>query len=843
MKFGGTSVGSAESILSVKKIVEGQTEPVIVVVSALGGITDKLIKTSQMAVEGDTLYQKSFAEIVERHEEMINAILPADDKRVRLMDEVSELLEQLRSIYQGVYLIHDLSPKTQAAIVSYGERISSRIVATLIEDATWYDSREFIKTEFKAGKNRLLRELTNKLVRQTFGDSDSSLFTLHSSLKCAVVGGFISTDAESGEVTNLGRGGSDYTASIIAAALDASVLEIWTDVDGFMTADPRVISSAYVIPELSYIEAMELSNFGAKVIYPPTIYPVCIKHIPILVKNTFNPDAPGSIIKDEVMDDSRSIKGISSIKGTTLITVSGLSMVGVIGVNRRIFTCLADNGISVFMVSQASSENSTSIGVQDEDADEACRVLDLEFQKEIEDGSMFPMLAEKGLATVAIVGENMKHTPGIAGKLFGTLGRSGISVIACAQGASETNISFVINQNFLRKALNVIHDSFFLSEYQVLNLFICGVGTVGSSLLEQIHQQQEKLMRELRIKLNVVGIASGHNAMFTREGINLENYREQLAAAPVSNIQRLHDEVIGMNIFNSVFVDCTASPEVAGLYADFLEHNINVVAANKIAASSDYANYRRLKETSQKRGVKFLFETNVGAGLPIIRTINDLCNSGDKILRIEAVLSGTLNFIFNTISKDIPFSETVRMAKEEGYSEPDPRIDLSGKDVIRKLVILAREAGYEISQEDVEAKLFIPQSFFGGTLEEFWKNLPSLDADFEARRQELEKQKKVWRFVAKMEVIDHLPLTIDHSATPEDVTAKNNGQSSMVNVQCSVSLEEFDSNHSFYVLEGSNNIVMLTTERYRKYPMLIQGYGAGASVTAAGVFADIMSLA
>ena len=816
MKFGGTSVGSVDSILSVKKIVERQEEPVIVVVSALGGITDKLIRTSQMAVAGDQLYQKSFEEIVLRHEEMINAILPAGELRNKLFATVSGLLEELRSIYQGVYLIHDLSPKTQAAIVSYGERISSQIVATLIEGAEWFDSREFIKTEFKAGKNRLVRELTNKLVRKTFGEvkSASSSFTLRSSLKCAVVGGFISTDAESGEVTNLGRGGSDYTASIIAAALDASVLEIWTDVDGFMTADPRVISSAYVIPELSYVEAMELSNFGAKVIYPPTIYPVCIKHIPILVKNTFNPDAPGSIIKDEVMDDSRSIKGISSIKGTTLITVSGLSMVGVIGVNRRIFTCLADNGISVFMVSQASSENSTSIGVQDEDADEACRVLDIEFQKEIEDGSMFPMLAEKGLATVAIVGENMKHTPGIAGKLFGTLGRSGISVIACAQGASETNISFVINQNFLRKALNVIHDSFFLSEYQVLNLFVCGVGTVGGSLLEQIYHQQEKLMRELRLKLNVVGIASGHNAIFTREGINLENYREQLAAAPVSSIQRLHDEVIGMNIFNSVFVDCTASPEVAGLYADFLEHNINVVAANKIAASSDYANYRKLKETSQKRGVKFLFETNVGAGLPIIRTINDLCNSGDKILRIEAVLSGTLNFIFNTISKDIPFSETVRMAKEEGYSEPDPRIDLSGKDVIRKLVILAREAGYEISQEDVEAKLFIPQSFFEGTLDEFWQNLPSLDADLEARRQELEKQKKVWRFVAKLE-----------------------------NGKASVSLEEFDHNHSFYVLEGSNNIVMLTTERYRKYPMLIQGYGAGASVTAAGVFADIMSLA
>ena len=804
MKFGGTSVGSAESILRVKSIVEKQTEPVIVVVSALGGITDKLIRTSQMAVEGDALYQKSFDEIKQRHDEMIDAVIPTGEKRNELQTKVDGLLEELRSIYQGVYLIRDLSPKTQAAIVSYGERISCQIVATLIDGAECFDSREFIKTEFKAGKNRLVKELTNKLVCQNWQKLPQT----------SIVGGFISTDVESGEVTNLGRGGSDYTASIIAAALNASVLEIWTDVDGFMTADPRVISSAYVIPELSYIEAMELSNFGAKVVYPPTIYPVCIKHIPILIKNTFNPDAPGSIIKDEVQDDSRSIKGISSIKGTTLITVSGLSMVGVIGVNRRIFTCLADNGISVFMVSQASSENSTSIGVQDEDADEACRVLDLEFQKEIEDGSMFPMLAEKGLATVAIVGENMKHTPGIAGKLFGTLGRSGISVIACAQGASETNISFVINQNFLRKALNVIHDSFFLSEYQVLNLFICGVGTVGGSLLEQIHHQQEKLMRELRLKLNVVGIASSNKAIFTREGIDLNTYRKQLAEAPQSDIFRLRDEIIGMNIFNSVFIDCTASAEVAGLYADFLDHNINVVAANKIAASSDYANYRRLKQIAQKRGVKFLFETNVGAGLPIIRTINDLHNSGDKILRIEAVLSGTLNFIFNTISKDIPFSETVRMAKEEGYSEPDPRIDLSGKDVIRKLVILAREAGYEISQEDVEAKLFIPQSFFDGTIDEFWKNLPSLDADFEERRKELEKDNKVWRFVAKLE-----------------------------NGKASVSLQEFESNHSFYVLEGSNNIVLLTTERYREYPMLIQGYGAGASVTAAGVFADIMSLA
>ena len=804
MKFGGTSVGSVDSILSVKRIVEAQQEPVIVVVSALGGITDQLIRTGKMAVEGDPLYQKSFWEIAQRHEDMINAVIEDGKVRRALLAIVHDLLEELRSIYQGVYLIHDLSPKTLAAIVSYGERISSRIVAALVKDAEWYDSRSFIKTEVKGGKNCLATELTNRLVKDNWQTIP----------KVSLVGGFISSDAESGEVTNLGRGGSDYTASIIAAVLDAGVLEIWTDVDGFMTADPRVISTAYVIPELSYVEAMELCNFGAKVVYPPTIYPVCVKHIPILIKNTFNPEAPGSIIKDEVKTDSRIIKGISSIKGTSLITVAGLSMVGVIGVHRRIFPCLADNGISVFLVSQASSENSTSIGVRDEDAEEACRVLNAEFAKEIEDGAMYPMRAEQGLATVAIVGENMKHTPGIAGKLFNALGRSGISVIACAQGASETNISFVISATHLRKALNVIHDSFFLSEYQVLNLFICGVGTVGGSLIEQIRHQQEKLMRELRLKLNVVGIASGHNAMFDRRGISLDNYREQLRDAAPSDIQRLHDEVIGMNIFNSVFVDCTASPDVAGLYRDFLDHNINVVAANKIAASGNYADYRELKKTAQLRGVKFLFETNVGAGLPIIRTINDLCNSGDRILRIEAVLSGTLNFIFNTISADVPFSRTVAMAQEEGYSEPDPRIDLSGKDVIRKLVILAREAGYEVSQEDVEVHPLLPQKLFEGTLDEFWKNLPSLDAEFEKRRQKLEQEHKAWRYVAK--------YADGHAC---------------------VSLEEFSKDHSFYVLEGSNNIVMLTTERYHKYPMLIQGYGAGASVTAAGVFADIMSLA
>ena len=806
LKFGGTSVGSVESILSLKAIVEkeAQKQPIIVVVSALGGITDKLIATSVLAQKGDEAWKDEFQAMVERHHKMIDTIITDPRKREQLFNIVDSLFEQLRSIYFGVYLIHDLSKKTQDAIVSYGERLSSNIVATLVQGAKWYDSREFIKTVRKNHKNTLDSELTNRLVRRTFSDLQ----------RISLVPGFISKDRDTDEITNLGRGGSDYTAAIIAAALDAEILEIWTDVDGFMTADPRVIKTAYTIKELSYIEAMELCNFGAKVVYPPTIYPVCVKNIPIRVKNTFNPDGEGSIIKQKVANNDKPIKGISSINGTTLITVAGLSMVGVIGVNRRIFTALADTGISVFMVSQASSENSTSIGVRDQDAAEAVEVLNGEFAKEIETGAMYPMHAENGLATIAVVGENMKNTPGIAGKLFGTLGRAGISMIACAQGAPQTNISFVVKSEHLRKALNAIHDSFFLSEYKVLNLFVCGVGTVGGQLLEQIHNQYEELKRTKRLKLNVVGIATSKKALFNSDGIDLANYRELLADANESNESKLRDAIIEMNCFNSVFVDCTASKEVAEIYQPLLEHNISVIAANKIAASSSYEKYARLKETALARGVFFRYETNVGAGLPIIGTINDLRNSGDVILKIEAVLSGTLNFIFNEISADVTLSEAVRRAKEQGYSEPDPRIDLSGKDVIRKLVILAREAGYKVEKTDVEAHLFIPDEFFEGSIDEFWKNLPKLDADFEARRKQLDADGKRWRFVA----------TFDHG-------------------KLSVALKEVDRTHPFYNLQGSNNIVALTTERYREYPMLIQGYGAGASVTAAGVFANIMSIA
>ena len=806
LKFGGTSVGSVSSILSLQKIVEKEAkhQPIIVVVSALGGITDQLIATSKLALNGDDSWRTEFDSIVARHHKMIDAIITDPHDREILFSKVDSLFEQLQSIYYGVFLIHDLSHKTEDTIVSYGERLSSRIVATLIRGAKWFDAREFIKTEEKHGKRSLDSELTNKLVLDTFSDLS----------RISLIPGFIAQDRDSGDITNLGRGGSDYTASILAASLNAEVLEIWTDVDGFMTADPRVIKGAYTINELSYTEAMELCNFGAKVIYPPTIYPVCVKNIPIKVKNTFNPDGKGTIIKSHIENNQKPIKGISSIKGTTVITVTGLSMVGVVGVNRRIFSSLANNGISVFLVSQAASENNTSIGVKDEDADNAVKVLNEEFRLEIEDGRMFPMHAESGLATVAIVGENMKRTPGISGKLFETLGRSGISITAIAQGASEMNISFVVKGSDLRKSLNVLHDSFFLSEYKVLNLFICGVGTVGGKLIEQIKSQYEELKQSSNLKLNVVGIASSKNAIFNRDGLDLNNYLEELKESEPSSPEHLRDVILKMNIFNSVFVDCTASKEVAALYQSLLENNISVIAANKIAASSAYENYYHLKQTAIQRGVKFRFETNVGAGLPIIGTINDLRNSGDKILKIEAVLSGTLNFIFNEIEADVPFSETVKRAKEQGYSEPDPRIDLSGTDVVRKLVILTREAGYKVEQEDVEKHLFVPDDYFQGTVEDFWKRLPELDANFEQRRKKLAEEGKRWRFVATME----------HGKT-------------------NVALKEVDSAHPFYNLEGSNNIVLLTTDRYKEYPMQIQGYGAGASVTAAGVFANIMSIA
>lgn len=808
-KFGGTSVGSAAGLQNIRQIIGAESGRVVVVVSALGGVTDQLIAVSGMAAKADPAYAEQYEAICERHRAAIAESVPA-----RLQEETraqaEALLEELGNILRGVFLIQDLSPKTTNTIVSYGERLSSLIVSRIVEDAVLRDARAFIKTEPYFNKHIVDFTLTNELVRSTFADD----------ARVSVVPGFISSDKVSGEATTLGRGGSDYTAAIIAAATGAEVLNIYTDVDGFMTADPRVIGKAYLIESLTFVEAMELCNFGAKVIYPPTIFPAYNHNIPIYIKNTYRPECPGTYISREIGtiaggDVRKAIKGISSINDSCLLTIRGLGMVGVIGVNYRIFKALAKAGISVFMVSQASSENTTSIGVRRDDAYRAKEVLSAEFAQEIAMGEIDEIMLECDLATVAIVGENMRSCPGIAGKLFGTLGRNGINVIACAQGASETNISFVIKVESLRKALNVIHDSFFLSEYQVLNLFLTGIGLVGGSLIEQIRSQQAELQRNNGLKINVVGISNSRRSIFNRDGIDLSKYKELLENEGIPTTpDKVREHIVEMNMFNSVFVDCTASPDVATIYGNLLEHNVSVVTANKIAASSDYAHYAALKNTARTRGVKFLFETNVGAGLPIINTINDLRHSGDTIQGLKAVLSGTLNYIFNVLSEDIPFSKAVAMAKEAGYAEPDPRIDLSGTDVVRKLVILARESGYQVEQGDVVKNLFVPDYIFEGSTEDFWNKVPELDAAFEEKRRALAAEGKKWRFVA-----------------------------SLAGGACSVGLQEVEAGHPFYDLEGSNNIILITTTRYNEYPLQIKGYGAGASVTAAGVFADIMSIA
>lgn len=799
LKFGGTSVGTATSITHVKQIVEQTGRPVVVVVSALGGVTDQLITLTRTAAAGDD-FAPAFDALTARHHQMVaDVIAPA--RQAPLLAQIDALLAELHSILHGVCLIQDLTPKISDAIVAYGERLSSLIVAALIDGAQHFDARSLIKTRQQGHRHLVDFEQTNARLAEA----------LTSLSGIAVMGGFISADGRSGVTTNLGRGGSDYTAAIVAAALNAEALEIWTDVDGFMTADPRVIPTAFTIPQLSYAEAMELCNFGAKVVYPPTIYPVCRKNIPIYVKNTLRPEAPGTVIRRDASQSERPIRGISSVNETSMVTVSGLSMVGVIGVNRRIFATLAEGGISVFMVAQNASETSTSICMTPADARRACRLLDEEFAAEIADGSMNPAFVADGLSSVAVVGERMSGKPGIAGKLFSVLGRNGISICAVAMGGKEMNLSFVVERSQLRKTLNVLHDSLFLSEHEDLNLFICGTGTVGSSLIEQIAAQRDQLLKQRGVRLNIVGVSGRTHAAYDREGIDPAHYREAMSQGGPGGVERMMREIEEMNIFNSVFVDCTASAEVAAGYGRLLSHNVNIVAANKIAASSPYENYAALKHAARDKGVKFLFETNVGAGLPIINTINDLRTSGDRILRIEAVLSGTLNYVFNTLSATVPLSEAVRLAQQNGYSEPDPRIDLSGQDVVRKLVILARESGYRVETDDIVRRLFIPEALFDGSLDAFWQQLPQLDAHFETERRRLEAEGKRWRFVARW-----------------------------ADGQGSVGLEEVAQGHPFYDLEGSNNILLLTTERYRKYPMLIQGYGAGAAVTAAGVFADIM---
>ena len=800
LKFGGTSVGSAENIRKVKSIVENQNCDVIVVVSALGGITDKILAAARKAAKGDDNFHNDLAEIKSRHHETIHQLFNGSEPIIQI---VTKLLDELEQILTGITLVGELTAKTLDRIAGIGERISSHIVSQFI-GAERFDSSEFIRTDSNFGKAIVDFAVTNKNIQDIFTGFKG----------IAVIPGFISKNIK-GEFTTIGRGGSDYTAAIISAALDVEILEIWTDVNGFMTADPRIISKAYTIPELTYSEAMELSHFGAKVIYPPTILPVYKKQIPILIKNTFEPENPGTRISHLTKNSpERIIKGISSISGIALVTLQGIGMVGVTGISMRLFTALARENVNVILISQASSENSISIAIEENAVEIARNAIQTDFEKEIVNGQINKIFIETDLSIVAIVGENMKHSTGIAGKLFSTIGKSGINIIAIAQGASELNISWVVRNEDLRKTLNVVHESFFLSENVELNVFLMGIGTVGGNLLQQLQKQQEKLLKEKHLNIKLTGVANSRKMVFDRDGIDISAFKEILDNSDKkSDLQGFAREIKEMNIYNPVFVDCTASDAVASIYKDILRSNISIVTANKAAASSDYENYSEIKKIAKQKGVKFLFETNVGAGLPIINTLNDLVNSGDKILKIEAVLSGTLNYIFNTISSDIPLSLTIKMAKDEGYSEPDPRIDLSGIDVARKVLILARESGYEIEMDEIKINRFVPDSFFQGTLNDFWQNISKLDAEFEQKRIKLAAENKRWRFVARFE-----------------------------NGIAEVGLQEVDSKHPFYDLEGSNNLVIYTTERYQQFPMLIKGYGAGASVTAAGVFADLIKV-
>jgi bifunctional aspartokinase / homoserine dehydrogenase 1 len=801
LKFGGTSVGSAENIQKVKEILIGQDDDVIVVVSALGGITDKILSAAKMAAIGTGYFQAELTEINTRHYETIEKLFVAD-KHADIKAKTTVLLEELERIIHGVSLIGELTPKTLDKIGGFGERLSSLIISEFIPESKWFDSSKLIKTNSDFGKAIVDFGQTNPLIQATFASFSG----------IAIVPGFISSN-EAGEYTTLGRGGSDYTGAILAAAMDVASLEIWTDVNGFMTADPRVISKAYTIKTLSYSEAMELSHFGAKVIYPPTILPVYKKGIPVRIKNTMEPENEGTLITDSKHNGKDlPIKGISSISNITLMTIQGLGMVGVTGISARLFGALARQNVNVILISQASSENSISFAIDSSSSSKAETAIRQEFDREIQLDQINKITIEENLAIVAIVGENMKHATGVAGKLFNTIGKNGVNIIAIAQGASELNISWVVKISDLRKTLNVVHESFFLSENVELNVFLLGIGLVGGNLLEQIKQQQPKLLKEKHLKIKLAGVANSKKMLFNREGIDIETFREKMMTeGQVSSLENFKNEIIGLNMYNSIFVDCTANDQAAGLYAELLNANISIVTANKVAASSDYENYALLKKIAKRKGAKFLFETNVGAGLPIITTLNDLVNSGDTIVKIEAVLSGTLNFIFNTISETVPLSQTIRMAKDLGFAEPDPRIDLSGVDVARKLLILVRESGHQFDMKDIKINTFISEKYFEGSVDDFWKNIPEMDAEFEANRKKLVAEGLFWRFVAKF----------------EDGKAE-------------VGLQKIPANHPFADLQGSNNLVMFNTERYLEYPMIIKGYGAGAAVTAAGVFADII---
>ncbi len=801
LKFGGTSIGSPERIRGVKKIIESQRLPAIIVVSAFQGITDELKHISELASERNDGYNLLLEKIIQKHNEYARQLIKSD-RLDAVTEGIRSIFNELRETLNGIYLLRELSKHSLDQSLSVGEIASSLIISALITDSLYIDSRSIIKTDSNFGFANVDFSLTNDLINKSITTTD----------KYIIIPGFIASN-NLNETTTLGRGGSDYTAAIIAAALDAEVLEIWTDVDGFMTADPKNVEKAYAIENLTYSEAIELSHFGAKVIYTPTLRPVYKKNIPILVLNTFNPAAKGTIISHKSSQDNRSpIKGISSIDHIDLITLQGAGMVGVTGTSMRLFGALASRNINIILITQASSEYSITFAINPSDSTAASDAINAEFKIEIELNRELKVLIEKNLSIIAIVGEKMKNTPGISATLFRSLGRNGINVIATAQGSSELNISVVIKNDNLKKALNVIHDGFFLSRYKEMYLFIAGTGLVGTSLVKQLQKQYPSLLSEHQLKINFIGVTNSRKMLIDKKGVSLDNYKEALKiSGEKGDISVFIQQMTRLNFRNSVFIDCTADANVASYYPDILSRYVSIVTANKIACSSEYNYYLQLRNIANERSVRFMYETTVGAGLPIIKTISDLVLSGDKILKIEAVLSGTMNFIFNELSPDVPLSTAIRKAREKGYSEPDPRVDLSGTDVVRKILILAREAGYVLEKEDVVVNKFLPDECFEGDLNDFFEKVKGYDAVFEQKRKELLKQKKKWRFFA----------TLDHG-------------------KAKVELLTIGSEHPSYNLEGSNNIILLTTDRYKELPMVIKGYGAGAEVTAAGIFADLM---
>lgn len=809
LKFGGTSVGSQEAIAQVidilRRSVERDERP-LAVASAMQGITNALLEAGVQASAGEESYRSSLEAIEHRHYEVARRLLS-----VRLQSSVlaglKKMLNELDDLLHGVYLLRELSPRTQDLILSFGERLSCFLIAAYGDQeglqTVFIDARTLIRTDDRFGNARVDMEITRTQVRAWY-DACAGL---------PVVTGFIgSTDR--GETTTLGRGGSDYSAALLAACLDAEELQIWTDVDGVMTSDPKRVKKAFPLMEMTYEEAMEMSHFGAKVIYPPTLQPVLKARIPLRILNTFNRDFPGTLVHERVSDSPYPVKGISSISEVSLINFQGSGMVGVAGVSSRLFGVLARNHISMILITQASSEHSICFAIEPKDAALARRVIGAEFEQEIRAGKIDEVVDEPGMSVVAIIGDNMQKTPGIAGRMFMALGKNGVNVVAIAQGSSERNLSVVIGRQDLAKALNVIHDAFFLSDVKTLNVFMAGTGLIGRTLLAQIAGNQDRLLRQQLLRINLAGLCNRSTMLLDPDGINLNEWRSALNLGSPASLEQFAAAVKNLNLANTVFVDCTASEAVVDLYEGLISHSVSVVTPNKIASSGDQARFRRLKESAVRRGVRYMYETNVGAGLPVITTLNNLRDSGDRIRHIEGVLSGTLSYLFNTLNPERKFSSVVREARERGFTEPDPRDDLNGLDVARKILILAREIGYTLDLADVQVEPLLPESCYQASdTDAFFEELGSMDAHFGRLTAEAAQKGERLRYIARLE-----------------------------DGQASIRLRSVAADSPFYHLSGSDNMISFTTDRYCDTPLVVQGPGAGAEVTAAGVFAEIISL-